>query len=292
MISLDRDACTGCLECKSVCPNYVFGVTSQPGGESELYIRYAEQCCACGHCIAVCASDALSHPDLPRERFIPLDPPDIAPEAMRRLLLSRRSIRNYKPDPVPDELVETLLLAGTHAGTSSNGQTEGFIVARDRDFLRNLELLVVDVLWQAGFKHLGRGGLMSFLLEHKYGAELIRQYRAYHGIFKHRRENGELRGAIFRNAPLVVIAHGLRANALAAANCALALRNMELLALAAGLGTCWVGFLVAAAARSRKIRNLLGLEPDRQILGALMIGYPEEHYRYVLPRKSRPVRWI
>ncbi len=292
MIKMNRDACSDCLECRTVCPNYVFGVISKSGGAQELYIRYPEQCCACGHCIAVCPSDALLHPELPRDQFVPLASPDIGPQAMQTLLFSRRSIRHYRPDPVPDDMVETLLLAATHAGTSSNGQTEGFVVVRDRDFLRKLELLVVDVLWRAGFRHLGGDGIVSRLLKWKYGPELLGQYRPYHGILKHRRENGELEGVIFRNAPLVIVAHGLRANLLAGTNCALALRNIELLALTMGLGTCWVGFLVAAAARSRKIGDYIGMEPDRRILGALMVGHPDEQFQYMLPRKPRPVRRI
>jgi nitroreductase/NAD-dependent dihydropyrimidine dehydrogenase PreA subunit len=292
MINLDRDACTDCLECRSVCPNYVFGVTSKPGSEQELHLRYPEQCCACGHCIAVCPSDALSHPELPLDEFVPLAMPDVGPEAMQTLLFSRRSIRHYKPDPVPDDMVERLLLAATHAGTSSNGQTEGFVVIRDRAFLRNLELLVVDVLWRAGFRHLGSKGLVSRLLEMKFGAELVRQYRPYHGIFKHRRENGELEGVIFRDAPVVILAHGLKANQLAGINCALAMRNVELLALTMGLGSCWIGFLVAAAARSKRIRDFIGIARDWRVFGALMVGYPNERFNLGLPRKARPTRWI
>jgi nitroreductase/NAD-dependent dihydropyrimidine dehydrogenase PreA subunit len=292
MISLNHNVCTNCLACKGVCPNYVFGVISKQNGEQALYIPFPEQCCACGHCIAVCPSDALSHPELPRDEFIALELPSIAPEKMQALLLSRRSIRHYKPDPVPALLVETLLTAATHAGTSSNGQTEGFVVIRDRALLKTLELLVVDVLWRSGFKHLGGNGIVARLLENKFGSELIRQYRPYHGIFKHRSENGEIEGVIFRNAPLVIVAHGLKANSLAGTNCALALRNIELLAMTMGLGTCWVGFLVGAAARSKKVGECIGMEPDQRIWGALMVGYPEEQFHFKLPRKTRSVRWI
>lgn len=292
MITLNLNICTNCLECMRVCPNYVFGVIPKPNARQELQIRYPEQCCACGHCIAVCPSDALSHPELPNDEFVPLLPFSITPDMMRALLFSRRSIRNYKPDPVPEELVEMLLAAATHAGTSSNGQTEGFVVIKDRALLKTLELLVVDVLWRSGFKHIGGNGILARLLERKYGPELVRQYRPYHGIFKHRRENGEIEGSVFRNAPLAIIAYGLKGNTLAATNCALALRNIELLALTMGLGTCWIGFLVGAAARSREVGNCIGLTADQRIWGALMVGYPKEQYHCKLPRKSRQVHWI
>jgi nitroreductase/NAD-dependent dihydropyrimidine dehydrogenase PreA subunit len=292
VIQLDNDACTQCMECHSVCPNYVFALVPGPPGERVLELRYPDQCCACGHCIAVCPTAALAHPELPQDQFIPLPPLTVEPEAMQRLLFSRRSVRNYKPDPVPEILIGALLEAAAHAGTSSNGQTEGFLVVRDRKFLRDLERMVIDVLWRAGFKHLGGKGLPGRLMARRFGAEMIRQYRTYHLILKHRRENGELEGTVFRNAPLAIMAHGLKNNMLAQTNCALALRNIELLALTMGLGTCWVGFLVGAADRSVKVGDFIGLPRDRQVYGALMVGYAAEKFATKLPRRPRAVRWI
>ncbi|MBC8450515.1 MAG: nitroreductase family protein, partial [Chloroflexi bacterium] len=55
----------------------------------------------------------------------------ISPEAVLDLLKSRRSIRRYRPDPVPDEMVEQLLEAGQWAPSASNRQPWAFIVVRD-----------------------------------------------------------------------------------------------------------------------------------------------------------------
>ncbi len=43
-----------------------------------------------------------------------------------------RSIRRYKPDPLPDELLNTILEAGIRASSSGNMQTYSIIVTRDR----------------------------------------------------------------------------------------------------------------------------------------------------------------
>ena len=56
-----------------------------------------------------------------------------SPESMLALLKSRRSIRRYRPDPVPDELIEQLLEAGRWAPSASNRQPWAFIVIRDAD---------------------------------------------------------------------------------------------------------------------------------------------------------------
>ncbi len=43
-----------------------------------------------------------------------------------------RSIRSYKPDPVPEELITEILEAGIRASSSGNMQTYSIIVTRDR----------------------------------------------------------------------------------------------------------------------------------------------------------------
>ena len=54
-----------------------------------------------------------------------------SPESLLALLKSRRSIRRYRPDPVPDEMVEQLLEAGRWAPSATNRQPWTFIVVRD-----------------------------------------------------------------------------------------------------------------------------------------------------------------
>ena len=51
---------------------------------------------------------------------------------------SRRSIRQYKPDPVSDELISEILEAGIHTSSSGNMQTYSIIVTRDRKLRETL----------------------------------------------------------------------------------------------------------------------------------------------------------
>jgi len=202
----------------------------------------------------------------------------------------RRSIRNYKTTDVPENLLQRLLQVAIHAGTASNGQTEQFIVLRDRQKINNLEILVVNSLWNVGLKYFGNR-LLRKIFEYKYGKELIKQYVSYHRIIKDHLKNNEITGLIFRNAPIVILVHGVKKNFLAQTNCALAIRNIELLAEAMGLGTCWVGFLPTAAHKTKQIDRSLNLPKGNTVLGALMLGYPKYSYKYKIPRKDRPIQW-
>ncbi len=298
MISIDTDKCTSCERCYDVCPNYVFGV-AQTDGKRRTEVRYPSQCCECGHCISICPTEAVTGGFASKRDLEQLPSVAVEPRALMNVLLSRRSVRNFKPQAVAKEAIEQLLEAATHAGTASNEQAEGFIVIQDRDFLTKLEGLVVEVLWDAGIKHLDRdGGSLVKLAKKIYGPELVRAGRTYHDVIRHRRENRELHGndrtggMVFRNAPAVIVVHGDRRNVLGATNAALAIRNIELLAVTMGLGTCWVGFLKAAAMKSKKVDRLLELSRDRTVHGAVMVGHPKHGYGHKMARRARHVRWI
>jgi nitroreductase len=62
----------------------------------------------------------------------------ISPHALLALLKGRRSIRRYRPDPVPDEMIEQLLEAGRWAPSASNRQPWTFIVIQDKDILQQV----------------------------------------------------------------------------------------------------------------------------------------------------------
>jgi len=62
----------------------------------------------------------------------------MSPEAVLALLKGRRSIRRYRPDPVPDEMIEQLLEAGRWAPSASNRQPWQFIVVRDEAILKQV----------------------------------------------------------------------------------------------------------------------------------------------------------
>jgi nitroreductase len=198
----------------------------------------------------------------------------------------------FKENRVPKELIEQLIEVGIHAGTSSNGQTENFIIIQDRKLLSELEKMAIEVLWDKGLKYLG-SEIGQKTAETKVGEEMLRQTIPYHHIMNNRRQNNQLAGMVFRNAPVVIIIHGLRANFMARANCSIAARNMEIMAKTLGLGTCWVGFLASAAnLAEKKIERYLGIPDDRSIYGAIMVGYPKFEYSKTIPRNPRGVRWI
>jgi coenzyme F420-0:L-glutamate ligase/coenzyme F420-1:gamma-L-glutamate ligase len=64
---------------------------------------------------------------------------------LHRFLRTRRSIRRFKPDPVPDEVIENILLTATFAPSAHHRQPWRFCVVRDSSSRTNLaDAMAVD----------------------------------------------------------------------------------------------------------------------------------------------------
>jgi nitroreductase len=55
----------------------------------------------------------------------------VSPDALLALMRSRRSVRRYLPDPVPDDVLQQILEAGRWAPSANNQQPWAFVVVQD-----------------------------------------------------------------------------------------------------------------------------------------------------------------
>jgi nitroreductase len=72
----------------------------------------------------------------------------------------RRSIRNYKPDPIPDEMIKEIITAGQMAPTANNNQGIEYIIVRDphlksiiyqiteprQEFVQSVPVLLIPII--------------------------------------------------------------------------------------------------------------------------------------------------
>lgn len=87
------------------------------------------------------------------------------PNETIQLLLERGSCRNFRPDDIPDDILDTILQAGVHAASGGNLQPFSIIVIRDRETKEDLagkcqqEFIgkaPVNLLFCIDFRRLGR----------------------------------------------------------------------------------------------------------------------------------------
>lgn len=260
LICLDRVNCRRDGICMEVCPAGV--ITADAEGYPVVKDGAEAFCNKCGHCVAACATGALSHERLPMIDFLPNRKP--RPETVAEvepLMLGRRSVRAYKDKPVEHALLARIIDVARRAPTAVNSQQVGWIMVEDPAKTRRLAELGMEWLRGAG---------------HPRYVELWDQGRE----------------VFLRGAPHVAVAHAPTGNAWGAADCAIALTYMELAAAAHGLGACWAGLLTRAASAHARVSEALELPQGRTVHGALMLGWPKYRYSLVPPRNAANVAWL
>jgi len=178
------------------------------------------------------------------------------------LLKKRRSIKRYKPDPVPDDWVEKIIEAARWAPSGANSQPWEFIVIKDRQT---------------------RHKIVDYIMEHRVQgrkAELTRPEELRAGVALSDREPG------FKNAPVYIILCGdkrtreayplltelLKGDCTFDSSLASAFLNMHLAAAALGLGSQWV----SASARPYvqcMIKDYLNIPEALEIYDMMAVGY-------------------
>jgi nitroreductase len=158
------------------------------------------------------------------------------------LLLSHRSVRGFRPDPLPEGTLETLIAAAQSAATSSNLQTWSAVAVNDPATRRELAAIA------GGQKHIEQCPLfLVFLADISRNARLAAE------------AGTELAGLPFLESFLV-----------AAIDAALAAQNAVVAAESLGLGTVYIGALRNDVAR---VARLLGLPPGAAPVFGLCVGH-------------------
>ncbi|WP_448382714.1 nitroreductase family protein [Desulfosoma sp.] len=270
LIRVDGQKCDRDGACARVCPAGILTVDAATG--PTVRRGMAPFCIGCGHCVAVCPHGALDHARAPRAEQSPLPRfPVLDPETALLFLRSRRSIRCYRPESVPPDLLEKLLQAARYAPSGHNSQGLTFTVVMSQDGMSAVREMVV--------------GWMRALIDG--GSPLAAQWHMEGMVRAH--DKGDDR--ILRNAPHLIVASAPRDLKAARVTASLALEYVELYATALGLGTCWAGYVNAFALERPDLARFLGLSEDHAVLGCLMVGYPDVRYHRLPERNALAVRW-
>lgn len=250
-VVIDAAKCVGCGLCAADCVSLHIALE---GGAARVRDN---ACVECGHCFAICPSGAVSMPGYDTsglEGIRPLSGFD--PDDLLLAMASRRSVRQFTPEPVAEADILRILEAGRCCPTGSNRQGVYFTVLRE-------DLPAVEAMAARAFEALPR---LSRLAKSGYAAE--------RGQF------------FFKGAPAVIVVSGKQDT-----DPALASSYMELMAGALGLGALYSGFFVYAARASEELRALLGLPVGVQPVTALCLGHSAVEYRRRVPRRPLKVTW-
>ncbi len=160
-------------------------------------------------------------------------------------IFQHRSIRKYKSDPIPDEILDRVMEAGSRASTTGNMQVYSMVVTSDKDIRRQL--------WESHFKQdmvLLAPVHITFCADFNRFNKWCRQRKAEPGYDNY---------LSFFTASIDAL---------------LASQNVALEAEANGLGICYLG---TATYMADRIIEILELPEGVVPVAAMVLGYPDEN---------------
>lgn len=185
-----------------------------------------------------------------------------------QVIQTRRSIRNFKPDPVSDQAIFDILEAARLAASGSNIQPWRFIIIRSPEMKDKLKAATIyRFALKAPVIIACCTNLSALDTRPDRVVELIQA-----GVFDQVEVEGEY-APPERNQEQVLTYLNM--------NVGIAITHMMLKAVDLGLGTCWIGGFDPL-----KTKELLALDDNLQVLAILPIGYPE---RIPVPRPRFPL---
>ncbi len=270
LFEIDEQKCLKDGICANVCPMEIIHHEAdkcpRPAAGAET------SCIECGHCVAVCPQGAFHHRIMGPDDC-PLSPvtPPVSSESLEFFYRYRRSIRVYKSKPVEKELICRLIHLASYAPSGHNAQPVKWHVIYSADKVGEIAASVID--WMKNISKRHPAILSSMDLEPVIDAW----------------EKG--RDRICRGAPHLILAYGEKGSSVVQSACVIAMTHLDLAAPCFGLGTCWAGFVTAAAQRWAPLKELLGLPPGHSCFAAMMIGYPKFKYKRLPLRKPPQITW-
>jgi len=261
--------CTKCAACADSCPTGLIAMQE----DGPHYVGVEEACIGCGHCVAVCPEGALDHRKAPLRHQVPLERfPVLDAATASRFLRSRRSIRRYKPDAVPQEILRQLLDLARFAPSGGNTQGLSYIVVTQPELMKGLTAATVN--W----------------LEELIARSDVPWIKRYAGIVQSYRETQY--DSVLRGAPHLIVATAPKEAPMGKDTARFALAYAELFAPTLGLGTCWAGlFEGCASSGSAEVRQILGIDDKTAVVGAIMVGYPRYTYHRLVDRNPLAATW-
>ena len=252
MIQIHEEKCIRCLRCADKCVCSAIEVQ-----DGKPVINRAKGCIKCMHCAIACPENAITYGEQPAilsEEMPVLE--DTFSADLENFLLTKRSYRNFKPEPVPMTEIESALNVAAWAPSAKNQHPTKYYVVNGK--------AIIDEMMEIIVEHLKETGDCPEILD---------------GL-----ESGW--NKVFGKAQSVIIAYARNNASRPVEDTAIALTYAEMALQARGIGTCWSGYLQRFLNNCEKLAAMFPLPDNNAFYGCMLLGYPTEEYFYI-PRRLK-----
>jgi len=189
--------------------------------------------------------------------------------SLLELMKTRRSVRRFKPDPVPKEYVDMLLEAARWAPSAGNRQPWRFIIVEEASVREKIGEL---------YQKMRKADLEGVPVDSPFYKAVSERVKA--NFYRN----------IFAIPPLLIVVCADPKESFHSRtyqmDCAVAIQNMLLMAHALKLGSTYVDFYrPEQETQLKQVRDLLGIPDEIALRAILPLGYPAETPT-VPPRKD------
>lgn len=283
-LEISSNLCIHCKRCTRVCPAQIF-VTYKDS--KVVNIENEDSCIKCGHCVAVCSVGAISHTLFTPDKVHATEYSEMpTPDQIMMLCKTRRSNRAFDNRSVPNESLQMIIEASHRAPTASNLQQVHFTVVTDRNKLREISQLTIDV-FNSILKRTNNPFIKPII--QKIMPELKRYIPVFERL-KREYENGN--DGILRNAKAVIFIHTPKNSKFGSEDSNLAYQNGSLMAESLGVSQFYAGFVLSAIKQDKKHKIEQILNIDGKIHAVMALGMPSFKYSNYIDRQDTVVTYI
>jgi len=268
IIGIDYEKCINCGACILACgvPEAHFKKDKE---QDKIIFEDSEfGCNQCGQCIAQCPEDAIVYEDIGDSfTFEQIEKPEniIPYETFFNFLSANRSVRRYKKEKVPKDVLNKVLLAMSRAPTGANMRTETFTVITDSRKIKELSDAVIDAFQK------------NPSLRDQFSEDMEKLGNLYES-------------PVYYNAPHIIFVSSQFNIMMEGNNMGIIITYGRLVAQALGLGTCWNGWTQIAIHLNPKIKKIAKIRG--KAVAAFTLGYPDTEYHRIPPRPMNKVRFL
>ncbi|MBN1572110.1 MAG: nitroreductase family protein [Deltaproteobacteria bacterium] len=288
MTTIIQETCRRCGLCAEVCSAKII---REVDGRYE-YQPYPDWACfKCGLCMAVCPTKSIIVEGLDYRDFPALKKKNVDFDSLYQMLLGRRSIRSYKKDKVPRNVIKSIVDA---AATAPMGVPPSMVELTIFDKRADMEALIdmiakeyEGLLWI--MKTPMR--LILRLMHGKIMYDVLREHVVpAAGICIEERKRG--RDVITYDAPVLILFHINPHGASNMEDVWIAATYASIGAQSLGLGSCFIGMIPPVVERSKKIKEKFRIPVENRVLAAMILGIPAVKFKRSVPRELGGVAYV